>query len=102
MWFTYNKYIWYICLMPQIHCYVSKETSAQLKKRAESRGLSVSAYLRQLVAGEVQNRWPKGFFEEVVGGWKGKPLERPPQGDWDERESVDVLTRHERMHQDSE
>jgi hypothetical protein len=24
--------------------------------------------------------WPEGFFERVVGGWQGEPLERPDQG----------------------
>ncbi len=26
--------------------------------------------------------WPAGFFEEVIGGWVGEPLERPDQGKW--------------------
>jgi hypothetical protein len=24
---------------------------------------------------DVPDEWPEGFFEEVVGGWKGEPLE---------------------------
>lgn len=24
--------------------------------------------------------WMPGFFEEVIGGWVGEPLERPEQG----------------------
>jgi hypothetical protein len=28
----------------------------------------------------IDEEWPEGFFEEVVGGWKGEPLERPDQG----------------------
>ena len=27
----------------------------------------------------VPDEWPEGFFEEVVGGWKGEPIERPEQ-----------------------
>ena len=33
--------------------------------------------MSDLIADE---KWPEGFFEEVVGGWKGEPLERPDQG----------------------
>lgn len=29
--------------------------------------------------------WSPGFFEEVAGGWQGEPLERPAQGDYEER-----------------
>ena len=25
----------------------------------------------------VGKGWPPGFFEEIVGGWKGEALERP-------------------------
>jgi hypothetical protein len=28
---------------------------------------------------DVPDEWPEGFFEEVVCGWKGEPLERPKQ-----------------------
>ena len=30
--------------------------------------------------------WPAGFFEEVIGGWVGEPLERPDQGEYEIRE----------------
>ncbi|MBD2214707.1 hypothetical protein H6G27_33390 [Nostoc linckia FACHB-104] len=29
-----------------------------------------------------------GFFEEVIGGWVGEPLERPEQGDYEIREQL--------------
>lgn len=29
--------------------------------------------------------WPAGFFEEVIGGWHGEPLERPEQGEYEQR-----------------
>jgi len=33
-------------------------------------------------------QWPEGFFEEVVGGWQGKPLDPPPQSCVDDREPL--------------
>jgi hypothetical protein len=32
--------------------------------------------------------WLPGFFEEVIGGWAGEPLERGEQGEFEVRESI--------------
>ena len=72
--------------MPQLHFYVQEETAEELRKRAERQGISLSRYLANLVQREVPSAWPDGFFDQVAGGWKGKPLERPPQGMYEERE----------------
>lgn len=32
--------------------------------------------------------WPKGYFDAVVGKWKGEPLVRPPQGDYEPRDGL--------------
>ncbi|MDF5706829.1 MAG: hypothetical protein PUP90_03875 [Nostoc sp. S4] len=32
--------------------------------------------------------WMPGFFEEVIGGWVGEPLERPEQGEYETREQI--------------
>ncbi|NEQ69163.1 MAG: hypothetical protein F6K21_27485 [Symploca sp. SIO2D2] len=32
--------------------------------------------------------WQPGFFEEVIGGWEGKPLERPEQLPYEIREEL--------------
>jgi hypothetical protein len=32
--------------------------------------------------------WLPGFFEEVIGGWVGEPLERPEQGEFETREQL--------------
>jgi hypothetical protein len=32
--------------------------------------------------------WIPGFFEEVIGGWVGEPLERPEQGEYETRETL--------------
>ena len=42
--------------------------------------------------------WPAGFFEEVIGGWVGEPLERPDQGEYEIREVlafIDLLENDE-------
>jgi hypothetical protein len=41
--------------------------------------------LADLVTSEVAGDWPDDFFEEVVGGWKGDPLQRPKQGHLERR-----------------
>lgn len=35
-----------------------------------------------------QRGWMPGFFEEVIGGWVGEPLERPEQGEYETREHL--------------
>ena len=32
--------------------------------------------------------WMPGFFEEVIGGWVGEPLERGEQGEYETRETL--------------
>lgn len=71
--------------MPQLHMYVPETTAELLRSRAEERGVSVSKYLAELVGREVGGGgWPEGFFEEVLGSWEGE-LERPSQGEYEER-----------------
>lgn len=66
--------------MTQLHLYVPDDVATKVQERAERLGLSVSRYLAQLVKKEIGEGWPDGYFESVVGGWQGEPLERPPQG----------------------
>jgi hypothetical protein len=66
--------------MPQLHFYVPDEVAETAKARAKAAGKSLSSYLADLVVNEVAGEWPEAFFEEVVGGWQGEPLERPKQG----------------------
>ncbi|MGI2906821.1 hypothetical protein [Tolypothrix sp. VBCCA 56010] len=35
-----------------------------------------------------QRGWMPGFFEEVIGGWVGEPLERAEQGEYETREPL--------------
>ena len=63
--------------MTRLTFYVSDDVAAAVKSRAKSQGLSLSSYLAQLVRDDVAGQWPAGFFDEVVGGWRGQPLRRP-------------------------
>ncbi len=75
--------------MPQLHFYVPDNIAEKVKRRAQETGLSTSKYLAELVTHEVgQEVWPDGFFEEVVGGWQGE-LQRPSQGQFETRDSLD-------------
>lgn len=74
--------------MPQLHLYVPDTTAELLKRRAEERGLTLSKYLAEMVRQEVDGeKWPEGFFEDVLGAWEGE-LRRPPQGSYEERENL--------------
>ena len=79
--------------MPQMHLYVAKDVADEVKRRAEARGVSTSRYLADLVTREVADEWPSGFFEEVIGGWVGEPLDRAPDLPWKEREAFGLLRR---------
>jgi hypothetical protein len=53
------------------------EVVAELKHQADHQGLSIAQLIARLVGYEERKTgWPPGFFEKVVGGWKG-PLKRP-------------------------
>jgi hypothetical protein len=74
--------------MPQLHLYVSDDLAAEVERRARKRGLSVSRYLAEVVRREVVTEWPRDFFDKVVGGWVGEPLERSYQGEPEARENL--------------
>jgi len=74
--------------MAQLHLYVSDDLATKIEQRARKRGLSVSRYLAEVVRREVVTEWPRGFFDTVVGGWVGEPLERPRQGKLEARENL--------------
>jgi hypothetical protein len=88
--------------MAQLHLYLPDDLAEQIKERAKSRGLTVSGYLAEIVKSQLVDQWPKDFFAKVVGGWVGEPLERPEQPPLERREDIDVPSRHERLHQDSQ
>lgn len=74
--------------MPQLHLYVADEVASLVRQRARARKMSVSGYLADLVRREVASGWPDGFFDEVVGGWAGRPFRRPGQGRFEQRERL--------------
>ena len=74
--------------MPQLHLYVPKELAREVKRRAEAKGSTVSAYLADLVKREVADGWPEGYFREVEGGWVGENLKRDPQPEAETRQPL--------------
>ncbi len=75
--------------MPQMHLYVPREVAREVKRRAEARGKTVSAYLAELVKREVADDWPGEFFSRVTGAWYGEPLARAAQPELESRESLE-------------
>jgi hypothetical protein len=74
--------------MPQLHFYVPEAVADRVRQEAKAAGLSVSQYLAHVVKRELHPEWPDGFFEEVVGGWRGEPLQRFEQGVSDVRDEL--------------
>jgi hypothetical protein len=74
--------------VPQLHLYVPDTVAKRVHARAAAEKKSVSRYLADLVSREVGEGWPGGFFERVVGGWQGEPLERAPQGEYEVRDPL--------------
>lgn len=47
-----------------------------------------SQTMDELEATAQSNGWPPGFFRRTAGAWIGQPLERPPQGEHEERDEL--------------
>jgi len=73
--------------MPQLHLYVPEELAAEIARRAEALGMSVSRFLAEVVRRDIGTAWPDGYFDDVVGGWRGEPLERGDRLEYEERSS---------------
>ena len=63
-----------------------RETDVELMVVVQS--LRASEALPAVEATSESLGWPPGFFEETFGMWKGEPLERLPQGKYEERETI--------------
>lgn len=87
--------------MAQLHLYLPEDLAEKVRRSAASKHQSVSAYLAELVRGQIADTWPEGYFEKVVGGWVGELLQRPESLDVETREEIDVSTRHQHLHPDS-
>jgi len=75
--------------MAQIHCYIPDDLASRLSKVAAEKHLSVSRYLAMLVKKDISSGWPDGYFDQVFGGWEGEPLQRPAQGDYEQRDGLE-------------
>lgn len=63
--------------MPQLHFSVDEKTAAALSIAAESRNISLSRYLAELVSALAVSQWPDGYLESVVGSCAQAPLTEP-------------------------
>ena len=72
--------------MPQMNLYIPDDLAERIRRAANAADLSVSRYLAELVRREVETEWPADYFETVIGGWAGAPLERASQGVAETRE----------------
>ena len=72
--------------MPQLHCYVPETVAQQLQRQAASLGLSVSAYLAELIKRDTHPGWPEGFEVALFGPQVVRsPLVIDPAGPASER-----------------
>ena len=74
--------------MAQLHCYVPDDLAKRFQDKARKSNLPVSRYLALLIEKEVENQWPEGYFD-LFGGWLGERLERPDQGQFEQRAGFD-------------
>ena len=74
--------------MAQLHFYIPDKVAEKVKAKADHAHLSVSKYLATLVKREVSDQWPEDYFD-LFGKWEGDPLERPKQGDFENRAGFD-------------
>lgn len=75
--------------MPQLHFYVPDDVAKRIQEKAKAKNMSVSKFVAETMQRETHSGWPEGYFERVVGGWKGEPLERPEQPPLEERNFFD-------------
>ncbi len=66
-------------VVPRFRLNVPRQVSERVRQLAKDQNLSISKYLARIVEREVETGWPAGYFEEVIGGWVGEPLDRPEQ-----------------------
>lgn len=67
---------------------VGKDGALRLEVPSELAGAEVEVTITPKVPtgpATALTGWSPEFFEEVVGGWVGHPLEREPQGEYETR-----------------
>lgn len=77
--------------MSQLHFYVPDDIEREIREQAARANLPLSRYLAEIIKNQTRkpDQWPEGYFERVLGQWKGEALERAPQGDYEERSRLD-------------
>ncbi len=65
--------------MAQVYFYVPDPVAEKIEQLARAAGLATSLYLANLVQQTIEDQWPDGYLDAVIGGWNGEPLERPDQ-----------------------
>src|SRR2546428_836440 len=58
--------------------------SVEVEIRRASNGRDTPEEISEAIRTATDRGWPPGFFENVIGGWKGE-LVRPPQGEFETR-----------------
>ena len=58
----------------------------QRSLEAEIAAILESATENEPIVTPKNRGWSAGFFEDVIGGWEGKPLVREPQPEYQERD----------------
>ena len=75
--------------MPQLHCYVPESLAQQAQHQANRLGLSVSAYLSELVKRDASLGWPTGYESALFGAARPAPLKLEPVGPAEERQAFE-------------
>ena len=64
--------------MPEIRLQLPEEIATRVLEYATAHGMTVDSYITEIITRETYSTWPEGFFQQVVGGWRGEPLQRFP------------------------
>lgn len=59
--------------MAQVTLYMDEDTLARVRSAAEAAGVSVSAWVSELVRERTRTEWPPGVAE-LAGAWPDLPL----------------------------
>lgn len=58
--------------MPQLNIYVPDDLEKEVKLIAKKRGVSLSAFVSEVLRNNLQyGHWQHDFFEKTAGKWKG-------------------------------
>ncbi len=74
--------------MPEIRLQLPEEIAVRVFEHAAAHDMTVNSYLTEIITRETHATWPEHFFDTVVGGWKGAPLVRSPQGELEHRDML--------------